>query len=129
MHTSSLVTVLLGLAFLVAHVSGAGPAGPAGLELAYDLGNRWEVAAGGAWRVYRFRLDDNGPVPGGVGEVKSVPLFVRLSNQFAKSVKLDIYAGANVGSQLRVENAAGGTIGSDNRKTSALLGLTVSRQF
>ena len=39
----------------------AGPAGGAGLELAYTFNDAWEVAAGGTWRSYRFRLDRTAP--------------------------------------------------------------------
>ncbi|MBN1546955.1 MAG: hypothetical protein JW902_09870, partial [Syntrophaceae bacterium] len=34
------------------------PSGPAGLELSYRISDLWEIAAGGAYRSFRFRLDD-----------------------------------------------------------------------
>ena len=46
----------------------AGPAGGAGLELAYQINPQWVISAGGAYRNYRFRLNDSGPYAGGVGQ-------------------------------------------------------------
>ena len=63
----------------LANPTQAGPAGGAGLELAWTLDDRWEIAGGGAWRTYRFRLDRNGPTPDGIGESRGVPLFLRTS--------------------------------------------------
>ena len=60
----------------------AGPAGGAGLELSYALDDNWELAGGGAYRSYRFRLKENGPTPNGVGENRFVPLFARVTRKF-----------------------------------------------
>lgn len=38
----------------------AGPAGPAGLELAYDASGKWQIGGGAAYRSFRFRLDKEG---------------------------------------------------------------------
>jgi hypothetical protein len=52
----------------------AGPAGGAGIELAYAVSDNWEIAGGGELDAgaARFRLDDSGIAPGGIGE-PSVP--------------------------------------------------------
>jgi len=38
------------------------PAGPAGLELSYQFNHKWEIGVGGAYRSYRFRLDQDGSI-------------------------------------------------------------------
>ncbi len=107
----------------------AGPAGGAGLELAYTLTDRWEVAGGGSYRSYRFRLKEDGPVPGGIGENKFFPVFARLSYTFGPKTRADLYAAAMVGGQLRVVNAAGNDVYSDDYGVAPAMGLTISHRF
>jgi hypothetical protein len=70
-----------------------GPAGPAGLEVTYKLRDQWEIGLGGAYRSYRFRLDYNGPLPNGIGQYTSIPVFVRLSYRPSPALGLDVYGG------------------------------------
>jgi hypothetical protein len=72
----------------------SGPAGPAGLELSYSWQKDWEIGLGGAYRSYRFRLDAKGPIPHGIGEHKTIPVFVRLSYKPSPFFGLDLYGGA-----------------------------------
>ncbi len=60
----------------------AGPAGGAGLELTYAPDDYWEFAGGGAYRSTRYRLDETGIAPGGIGENRFFPLFARVSRNF-----------------------------------------------
>ena len=107
----------------------AGPAGGAGLELSYALTEKWTLAGGGAYRSYRFRLNDTGPVPGGIGQNKFVPLFGRLSYQLAPSTRVDLYAAATVGGNLSVVDASGNTSYSDSYKTGVAAALSLSHRF
>ncbi|MFM7009906.1 MAG: DUF6268 family outer membrane beta-barrel protein [Betaproteobacteria bacterium] len=107
----------------------AGPSGGAGLELSYALTEKWTLAGGGAYRSYRFRLNDTGPVPGGIGQNKFVPLFGRLSYQLAPSTRVDLYAAATVGGNLSVVDASGNTPYSDSYKTGAAAALSLSHRF
>jgi len=106
-----------------------GPAGPAGLELSYILDGNWEVAAGGAYRSYRFRLDRGGTVPGGIGEIRGIPLFARLSRSWRQGWKADLYAGVALGGKLGLENGQGDQIGSASFDPAPLAGLFVTRKF
>ena len=107
----------------------AGPAGGAGLELAYALSERWEVGGGGSYRSYRFRLNDDGPVPGGIGENRFIPLFARLSYSIDKSTRADLYAAGFVNGKLTVDNAGGHDVYSDEYNSAPAIGLTVSHRF
>jgi hypothetical protein len=107
----------------------AGPAGGAGLELAYALDDNWEIAGGGAYRDYRFRLRDDGPVPGGIGENRGIPLFARLTRKLGPQGRIDLVAGAVVGGRLEVTNASGSATTSSDYKTAPLLGLTAAFDF
>ena len=106
-----------------------GPAGPAGLELAYSLDGNWEAAAGGAYRSYRFRMDEDGDVPGGIGENRGIPLFARLSRTWRHGGRADLYAGVVIGGKLGIENGQGDRIGSASFDPAPLAGLYVTRKF
>lgn len=107
----------------------AGPAGGAGLELAYALDERWELAAGGSYRSYRFRLRNDGATAGGVGEHRFVPLFARVSYDFGRGTRADLYAAALVNGKLRATRADGNDLYSDDAKTAPAIGLTLSHRF
>lgn len=107
----------------------AGPAGGAGLELAYTIDDNWEIAGGGTYRSYRFRLKDNGPTPDGIGENRFFPVFARLTRKFGAQTKLDFYAGVSAGGRLSVDNAQGTGVASDDYKTAPAIGLTLSHRY
>lgn len=107
----------------------AGPAGPAGLELAYSLGDGWDIGTGAAWRSFRFRLDENGRYANGIGETSGLPAYVRLSKQLNRTLRADLWAGASFGQQLKVQDARGNDITSDKQGTVPLLAFTLSARF
>ncbi len=106
-----------------------GPAGPAGLELSYQLNQQWEVGIGGAYRSYRFRLDYNGPIPNGIGEYNSIPVFVRLGYQPFPALKVDFYAGASFLNKLYVDDRDGDELYKTKHDVAPLVGLSVSGRF
>lgn len=107
----------------------AGPVGPAGLELVYTPNEKWEFAGGGTTRGFRFRLDDKGPAPDGVGEQSGVPLFARIAYKFGPRFKLDFYAGAIVAGQLAVEDSKGDLLAVDDHDTAPIAALTFAARF
>lgn len=106
-----------------------GPVGPAGLELAYLPDNQWELAAGGAYRTFRFRLDEDGLMPNGVGESQFFTAFGRISKKMGSRFKLDLYGGAFLEGDLILENANGSEIGSEDYDATPFVGLTVNASF
>jgi len=107
----------------------AGPAGGAGLELAYAASDAWEFAAGGTWRSYRFRLDRDGPYPGGIGESRGIPLFLRTSYALTRDARLDFLAGAVVGGKLKLSDPDGNDLAEDDYGAAPLLGITLRTRF
>ena len=107
----------------------AGPSGGAGLELAYKFNDEWEFGGGGTWRSVRFRLDDTGPVPGGIGESRSVPLFLRTTWLASRDVRLDFYAGAAVGGNLKLMDRAGNDLADEDVDTAPFVGVTLRTRF
>ena len=107
----------------------AGPAGGAGLELAYTFSDAWEVAAGGTWRSYRYRLDRDGPYPDGIGESRGVPLFLRTSYSVTRDARLDFLAGVVVGGKLKVMDRNGNDIAEDDYDAAPIVGITLRTRF
>jgi hypothetical protein len=107
----------------------AGPAGGAGLELTYAPDDRWEFAGGGARRSTRYRLDDTGSAPDGIGENRFFPLFARVSRNFGAQTKVDLYVGVALGGRLKLEDANGATFAKDDYSTAPLLGVTLSHRY
>jgi len=105
------------------------PVGPAGLELSCVLTRKWEVGIGGAYRSYRFRLDYNGPIPNGIGEYNTVPVFVRLSYKPIPTIGIDVYGGASFLNKLYVEDPDGNELFRTKHDVAPLLGATLSGRF
>lgn len=107
----------------------AGPTGGAGLELVYTPNDRWEFGQGISYRSYRFRLKQDGPTPGGVGENSFIPLFARFSRTFSKDLRLDFWAALVDGGSLSVDYANGGGRYHDDYKVAPGLGATLAWRF
>jgi hypothetical protein len=107
----------------------AGPAGPAGLELSYALGSGWRLGLGAAYRSLRQRLDRDGPFPSGIGEYRSIPVFVNLGRDLSPSVRFALYAGVGLDSELRVEDKNGRGLYKDDQDPAAMLGLSLVGRF
>lgn len=106
-----------------------GPAGPAGLELKYRFSDAWEIGAGGAYRNVRFRLDSGGLSPYGVGEERGVAAFLHLARSLGPRFSVDVYAGALLGGELRLENSAGIELYNEELAPSPVFGFSLTGRF
>ena len=104
----------------------AGPTGGPGIELAYAISGTWEIAGGAGYRESRFRLRDDGASPEGIGQNKGVPVFARVSYAVKPGTKLDFYAGAVVGGQLKLLDREGGTVSSSDYDAAPIVGVSAS---
>ncbi|MHC4414263.1 MAG: outer membrane beta-barrel protein [Planctomycetota bacterium] len=107
--------------------SGAGWA--AGLELAYDLGGGWEAGIGARYEYRRFRLDDDGPAPDGVGEDKSLPIWGRVSHRFSENFSVDIYGGVRAAGELDLEDKSGDGVTDSDYDAAPFGGVSVRIRF
>jgi hypothetical protein len=107
----------------------AGPTGPAGLELDYRLNERWEIGFGGAYRQLRFRLREGGAVSGGVGAESGLVAFIHAAVKAGERLSLDLYGGALLQGELRVEDRHGDTVVNRGLETAPLLGATVKLAY
>ncbi|MFN7571138.1 MAG: hypothetical protein ACK5TK_06755 [Betaproteobacteria bacterium] len=108
----------------------AGPAGGAGLELVRTLGSGWEASLGLAYRTLRFRLDEKLPAaPNGVGEYGATLTFARVRYSFNRDVSLDFYAGAEIGGKIKLIDANGNDLRTDDFSTGPLLAVALTGRF
>jgi hypothetical protein len=107
----------------------AGPTGGAGLELDYRLSDAWTMGVGVAYRRYRFRLSETGPVPNGVGEETGVPVFFRATYAFTRQLSLLMYAGVVAGGRLTVEDPSGNELRRDDFDPQPFAAVTFLGRF
>lgn len=107
----------------------AGPVGPAGLELVYLPHARLEVGVGGAYRSYRFRLDDSSAVADGIGEADFWAPFLRLGGRLGGHYRLDINGGLLMGGSLTIEDENATELGETGFDTAPFLGVTFQGKF
>lgn len=105
------------------------PSGPAGLELAWRLSDTWEIAAGGAYRSFRFRLDNSGVAPNGIGELDQTVGYARLTWRMGRDLKLDLYGGAAFNGEMKIADRNGNELGSDDFETAPILGFSLTAMF
>lgn len=116
----------LGGAWSIANPLAAGPTGPAGLELRYQIAPQWQAGAGAAWRSIAFRLDDARPA---VAIDSGVPVFARLSYSPSADLSLDFVAGVVTLGRLQIETPSGSQIDKRHLGNSALVGLSLRGRF
>lgn len=107
----------------------AGPAGPAGLELVYDLGGGWETGVGAAYRSFRFRNSEDAPTPNSIGEARMIPVFARIAKNLTPTMQLELMAGATIGNQLKLYDQGGDRLVAENQDAAPFVALTFSGRF
>jgi len=100
-----------------------------GYALRYQPSDDLTLGIGAAYIPREFRLDENGPVPGGVGRDDRVPVvfFAAWSPDPSFSVQADV--GADVYGKLEVLNASGAKLGEDETNTAFTFGVSATFRF
>jgi hypothetical protein len=115
--------------FRVSNPFQTSPAGPAGVEFSYLLDNHWDVGFGWAYRSPRFRLDYNGPIPNGIAQYRSFPVFVRLSYKLSPALRIDGYGGASLFNKIYIDDRRGNELYRTKQNVAPLIGLSFSGKF
>ncbi len=100
-----------------------------GLQLTWQPDTRWRFALGGRYEKTRFRLDDKGVAPGGVGEDEAIPLYALAEYSWSDDLKLSLIGGAEVGGNLRLEDSSGNLVSESDMDTAPFLGLSFKGRF
>jgi len=100
-----------------------------GVELVYEGFPDWEFGVGFALQFRRFRLDNTGVAPGGVGEESVTPLTIRITYQPRDDYRFNLYGGFFSDGELELDDAAGNAISIQDFDDQAYVGLSISIQF
>ncbi len=103
--------------------------GPAGLELSYRFGERWQLGVGGVYRSFRFRLEDRGTVSDGIGSNSGTAVFLRLKREPLYGFDVSVFLGAVVGGELELEDEDGDDLASSDYDPAPFAAVTLGREF
>lgn len=84
---------------------------------------------GGAYRSYRFRLDESSTVSDGIAEVKFWAPFIRAGRKIDKHYQVDIHGGLMVDGSITIENEDANEIGETDYETAPFVGITLKGRF
>lgn len=100
-----------------------------GLVLRWKASDKWDLSIGGRYEELRFRLDDKGIAPNGIGQDQAFPLFVGASYSFSRRAQVSLLCGAELGGELRLENKKGDPIAEENYETAGFAGIILNFRF
>lgn len=104
-------------------------AGKPGLHIFYSPSQRWTLSLG-SWYDFRdFRLDDSGPVPGGVGRDESVPVQFGATFRPTGNMTIDLATGVRLWQSYEVLNSAGNTVSEIDADPAPFLSFSVGVKF
>ena len=100
-----------------------------GLTLNYRASQVWNFAIGGRYEKLRFRLDEDGKVPNGLGEDRSFPLFASSTYSVNPQTKFSLVGGVELDGKLEIDDEDGDTITKESYDPGLFLGLTFNKRF
>jgi hypothetical protein len=106
----------------VGAVPASGGAATAG-EVAYRVTAPVELGLGLLYHQRRFRLDDSGPAPQGVGEDNNLPVRLRLGWDITPQIALHLLGGVALGGEVRLEDRNGNRINKQDYDPAPYIGL------
>ena len=109
--------------------AGLGATGGPGLTLGYKLSDTSRIALSARSESVRFRLDDKGLAPDGVGEDESIPVVISYQYNPNPGLSLSAFVGAEFDGQLKLDDASGNQISRQSYDTAPLGGLAVRFRF
>jgi hypothetical protein len=94
-----------------------------GLALDYAVTEDLRLGIAGRYENIRFRLNDDGPAPGGVGQDESFPLVLTVDYEPFPGSRLAAFAGAELGGRLRLEDGSGALVETRDYDPAPILGV------
>lgn len=109
--------------------TGLGATQGPGVILSYQHTDAWSFSLGARSERVRFRLDNNGLAPGGVGEDRSIPVVLSVDYQPNPGVRVSAFVGAEFDGRLTLDSAAGTEISRQDYDTAPIVGLAARIRF
>ena len=95
----------------------------AAAEVAYRIAEPVEIGLGALYNQRRFRLDDGGPAPDGVGEDNNLPVRLRLGWNALPNLSFNALAGVALAGSLQLDDRSGNTLRDENYDPAPYIGL------
>jgi len=112
----------------VGAVPASGGAAAAG-EVAYRVAKPMEIGLGLLYNQRRFRLDDSGPAPHGVGEDNNLLLRLRLGWDITPQISLALLGGVALGGEVQLDDRNGNRINKQDYDPAPYIGLRLVGGF
>ena len=109
-------------------VPASGGAAAAG-EVAYRVAKPIEIGVGLLYNQRRFRLDDSGPAPDGVGEDNNMLLRLRLGWNITPQISLALLGGVALGGEVKLDDRNGNRINKQDYDPAPYIGLRLVGGF
>jgi len=100
-----------------------------GLALNWKASDKWNLSLGGRVERLRFRLDNKGTAPKGIGEDRSYLLFGGLTYSFSRRALVSLVGGVDLDGQHRLEDKKGQRIAEEDYNPAGFLGFTFRFRF
>ena len=100
-----------------------------GLTLSYELNDDWSLGLAGRYESTEFRLDDEGPVAGGVGRDQSLPIVFTAGLKPTRQLSLSMFAGIEFAGKLKLKDATGVTVEESKYDPALVVGATFDFRF
>ena len=100
-----------------------------GLTLRWDASDLWNLSLGGRYEKERFRLDNRGVAPKGIGETTSTTLFLAATRQLGRRGTISALTGVALNGALRLEDASGDLLDRTDVDDAPFIGATVDLKF
>ncbi|MGD9031527.1 MAG: hypothetical protein PVH02_02620 [Desulfobacteraceae bacterium] len=97
-----------------------------GLALDWRASEKWSLSLGGRYEKLRFRLDEQGLQPNGVGEDRSFPIFAGINYTHSRRFQVSLVGGVEVGGKLSVYDRDGNEIVRESYDPAPFIGLAFS---
>jgi hypothetical protein len=100
-----------------------------GLVLDWRPTGQWSLLLGARYEKSRFRLNDKGYAPSGVGQDSGVPVYIGATRSFGRHLSLGLITGVEFNGELRLENAGGELIDRTRYDPAPFGGATLDLRF
>lgn len=92
------------------------------LKVIHEFTERLKAAVNISYEFHRFRLDDSGGIPGGIGDLKIVPVWASVGYRFNENITLEIYSGTGSFGRMKAEQSSGERIIRDKFDQTFFIG-------
>jgi hypothetical protein len=100
-----------------------------GISLVWTPAQDWRLSLDARYEKTRFRLDDSGPVPDGVGQDRSIPISLSATYLAATDWELTLLGGVELEGQLRLEDADGNRLAETDYDSAPFAGAIFRFRF